>query len=116
MALTQKQIEGLRQDLEDKRQQILMQVRNGIGQGTTFHGDVGDLSTSLAGVESELDLEQVEREQLLQIEEALERMEEGAYGICQNCKKEIPYKRLKAVPFALYDAECKAQKEAEWNA
>jgi len=37
---------------------------------------------------------------LLRIDEALRRLEEGTYGICQDCDREIPAPRLKALPFA----------------
>lgn len=112
MALTKKQLDLLRQRLEDDRQEIVMQVRNAMGQGATFHGDWGDRSTSLAAIEGELDIEEFERQRLIRIEAALERMEEGVYGRCQRCQKEIPFERLQAVPDALYDAQCKEMEES----
>ncbi len=45
------------------------------------------------------------------IDAALSRMETGQYGICLACGREIPEKRLAAVPWAALDARC--QKEAE---
>lgn len=40
------------------------------------------------------------------IDAALERMDNGAYGICQNCGRPIDPERLKALPYAEYDIEC----------
>ena len=37
---------------------------------------------------------------------ALERMEEGAYGKCMRCGKDIPIDRLRAIPYAEYDVAC----------
>lgn len=52
--------------------------------------------------ERELDegLEEDAREQLRQVENALTRIEEGTYGTCEVCGKEIPVERLEAVPSA----------------
>ncbi len=37
---------------------------------------------------------------------ALERMEDGAYGTCMRCGKDIPIDRLRAIPYAEYDVTC----------
>ncbi|MGB7759736.1 MAG: TraR/DksA family transcriptional regulator [Bryobacteraceae bacterium] len=44
--------------------------------------------------------------QLRMIEEALDRMESGDYGICLACEEPIPAKRLKALPWARYCVGC----------
>jgi DnaK suppressor protein len=47
-----------------------------------------------------------ESRQLLLINEALERIEDEEYGLCQNCEKEINPKRLDAIPWARYCLNC----------
>jgi DnaK suppressor protein len=47
-----------------------------------------------------------ESKQLLLINEALERIEDDEYGLCQNCENEINPKRLNAVPWARYCLDC----------
>lgn len=42
---------------------------------------------------------------LKEVNDALKRMEDGSYGICENCQKEIPMERLKANPAARADIE-----------
>lgn len=37
---------------------------------------------------------------------ALQRMEDGSYGKCMRCGKEIPIDRLRAIPYAEYDVAC----------
>jgi DnaK suppressor protein len=49
--------------------------------------------------------------QLSMIDEALERIEDEEYGICQNCQKEINPKRLAAIPWARYCLDCQELKE-----
>ena len=42
---------------------------------------------------------------------ALKKIEEGSYGICEACEEEIPVKRLKAIPDARYCITCQAELE-----
>lgn len=44
--------------------------------------------------------------QIILINEALERIEDEEYGVCQNCEKEINPKRLDAIPWARYCLNC----------
>lgn len=44
--------------------------------------------------------------QLQMIDEALERIEDEEYGVCQNCGNEIQPKRLQAIPWARYCLSC----------
>jgi DnaK suppressor protein len=47
-----------------------------------------------------------ESRQLVLINEALERLDNEEYGLCQNCEKEINPKRLDAIPWARYCLSC----------
>src|SRR5438477_12274388 len=47
-----------------------------------------------------------ESKQLALIDEALLRIEDNEYGLCQNCSKEINPKRLAAIPWARYCLDC----------
>jgi len=47
-----------------------------------------------------------ESRQLTLIDEALLRVEDEEYGVCQNCEKEINPKRLQAIPWARYCIAC----------
>lgn len=49
---------------------------------------------------------------LRRIDEAIERVDQGIYGICQSCKKQIPLGRLAAVPWTRFCVDCK-NKNAE---
>ncbi|MCA1556686.1 MAG: TraR/DksA family transcriptional regulator, partial [Acidobacteria bacterium] len=63
---------------------------------------------SLQDVNQELQLRLGERESqaVADIDQALLRIEEGSYGVCQSCNKPIDERRLEAVPTARYDAAC----------
>ncbi len=43
---------------------------------------------------------------LRQVRAALERLEDGSYGICQRCDQPIPARRLEALPWAAYCVKC----------
>jgi DnaK suppressor protein len=63
--------------------------------------------------EQEFDLSVLEHqgETLREIDEALERIDEGTFGICTECEKAIPKGRLKAVPHARYCVGCLEKQE-----
>lgn len=63
--------------------------------------------------ERNLALQATAQERMREIDDALGRMDEGAYGICENCGKPIPPERLEALPFATRDVECQALLEQE---
>ena len=69
---------------------------------------------SLQDVNQELVFRLGERESqiIADIDQALLRIDEGSYGTCARCAKEIPERRLEAVPTARYDAECQSIIEA----
>lgn len=52
-------------------------------------------------------------EMLKLIQEALERIDGGDYGVCQECGENIPVKRLELVPYARYCVKCKERMEKE---
>jgi DnaK suppressor protein len=67
---------------------------------------MADVGTDNFDIENTLELMDSERKLLRQIDEALQRIEEGTYLICCGCNKPISNKRLKAVPWAKYCVDC----------
>jgi DnaK suppressor protein len=87
-------------------------------KATTVSGvsDIGDILDSVSEERTrELDMILTDREKqkLKQIDDALERIEENTYGLCEECGVKIPRARLKVVPFAKYCVECKEVIERE---
>lgn len=52
-----------------------------------------------------------EQDSLYEIDEALKRIENGTYGVCEMSGKSIPHARLEALPFTRYTVECQAELE-----
>jgi DnaK suppressor protein len=57
-----------------------------------------------------------EQDALYEIDQALKRIEQGTYGICEMSGKPIPHARLEAIPFARFTVECQSQLEKQNNA
>jgi DnaK suppressor protein len=74
-------------------------------------GDVVDAALDSAQDEISSQLAEVESRELASIENALERMRDGQYGLCETCGSGIPMARLNALPYATMCIEC--QREAE---
>ena len=67
---------------------------------------MADLGSDNFEQEFTLSLLANEEETLAQIELALERIEDGTYGTCDECECKIPKTRLNAIPFARYCVRC----------
>jgi DnaK suppressor protein len=70
--------------------------------------DVADQSVKDVSQEIEYRLSERESQLVADIDQALLRIDEGSYGVCARCGKDIPERRLDAVPTARYDAECQS--------
>ena len=57
-----------------------------------------------------------ERKLIVKIQDALERIENGTYGICEACSSDISLKRLKARPVTTQCIDCKTKQEADEKA
>ena len=72
--------------------------------------DYGDMSEQSHEEWLFLNRNKATTEQLRQINEALQRIKEGTYGVCAECEKPISPKRLQAVPWAKYCVPCQEQR------
>jgi DnaK suppressor protein len=73
--------------------------------------DVLDAALATAQDELSSQLAEVESRELAQIENALERMREGQYGLCEGCNEPIPLARLQALPYATECIRCRREAE-----
>jgi len=111
--------ETLQKMLLGKRQEIIKEITESLGQSLTEDQqrrlesarDVGD--QALMDLERELGISLMEmrNRRRQSIDEALTRLHEGTYGICAECGVEISEKRLQAVPFAKLCVECQSRAE-----
>jgi DnaK suppressor protein len=76
-----------------------------------FDQHPGDVATELYDRELEYTLHDGEQALLARIDRALGRIDDGTYGKCERCGKDIPVERLEARPWAELDIDC--QREVE---
>ncbi len=109
----------LKQMLEDRKREIVSQLHDKIRDVRT-ENETGKMSNVLdqgesseAGIQEDIEfaLIQMKSETLNKINEALGRLEEGAYGNCFECGEEIAPQRLRALPFAVRCRECEEARE-----
>ena len=74
-------------------------------------GDVIDAALDSTQDEISSQLAEVESRELASIENALERMRAGQYGLCEVCNGKIPMARLNALPYATMCIECQRDLE-----
>jgi DnaK suppressor protein len=75
--------------------------------------DTYDLASEERDREINFILSDREREKLQLIEEAIERIDEGSYGVCESCESDIAPGRLEAMPFTRLCVSCQAEREKE---
>ena len=102
--------EIVRKRLTAKRQELLNMYEHDlkVGKGLSDAGaeDLVDRANDAYNREFLLSLSASERDALVEVEQALERLDEGEYGVCSHCEDKIPAKRLQAVPWARYCIDC----------
>lgn len=116
-SLTKDDIEILEQTLLEKRREILRNVTefedealkksrlDASGDLSSMPIHMADLGTDNYEQEFALDLMGSERKLLNEIDDALQRIEKGTYGVCEGTGKPICKARLKAQPWARYSVE-----------
>jgi len=112
-----------RKDAIKKMKEVLLRRRNALRKALAGDlsemtalqeqtaGDMVDAALDTAHDELSSQLAEAESRELALIENALERIEDGQYGLCEECDAKIPLARLQALPYATMCIKC--QREAE---
>ena len=75
--------------------------------------DTYDLASDARDREINLILTDRDRDKLQAIDEALARVDDGTYGVCESCERDIAEARLEALPFTRLCVNCQAEREKE---
>ncbi len=99
-------LERFKQRLLDKKRELVLEIAR-LGAEARDSGeaevrDSTDDATSSQSISESLQEEALASETLIQVEDALKRIESGAFGKCIACGREIEASRLEAVPWAAY--------------
>lgn len=117
MALTKKQLADFKKQLTEWKAELEE------GQNETMHAmhdqeltafpDPTDQASAETDLNFDLRIKDRERRLIKKINQALERIEAGEFGICESCGGDISIKRLQARPVTTLCIECKTAQEQE---
>ncbi|MEZ4598741.1 MAG: TraR/DksA C4-type zinc finger protein [Syntrophotaleaceae bacterium] len=115
--MRENKIAEIKKHLLARREELLTEFRDRsaaaaalIDQGVP---DVGDMSLTDILQDTLHLLSESTREEIMRIDEALDRIENGEYGLCQSCGEPIATERLEIRPHARYCVDCKEELERE---
>ena len=119
---TKTELKGFRKELEEEREELRRQfseIEEGSlgspqselsGDIASFDEEYADAGTDTFERERDLSLTNNIRDLIEKIDRALERIDQGAYGLCERCGRPIEKARIKALPYATL---CIKDKQAE---
>ncbi len=115
--MTGKELKNFSKLLLDQKAMLLRGISKKIDSspktGDPEGGDVCDIASSDRARELRLRLNERDSEKMREIDEALERIEDGSFGECELCGSKIPMERLKIMPFTTECVSCKSKLEKQ---
>lgn len=115
--MNNEQLKYFKDKLIQEKDELLkqMKINNNFGLDESMNDSIGELSgydnhpadiaTELYDREKDIGLRENQMHIFDLTKEALQRIEQGNYGYCAECNKEIPLERLEAIPYAKYCVE-----------
>lgn len=117
--LTKKQLEHFKEKLLDEKKRVLEEmdelqssnlkqsISDASGENSRYSYHLGDVASLSYGREFSMGLAERQQKYLEQVDEALQRIEDGSYGICKVTGEPIAVERLDEVPVAKYSVRGK---------
>ena len=106
-----------RETLQSMRSQLLHSVQQDLQKGCEQSKDEGmdtyDIASESRDREITLILTDRDRDKLQAIDDALARIDDGSYGVCESCEADVAEGRLEALPFTRLCINCQADREKE---
>ena len=104
--MTKSELNKYRNVLEDKQADLVQMMRN--RDGIVIEKSADALDEVQYATERELAIRSLDRDSnlLRNVRAALDRIEEGSFGVCLHCEEDISPRRLAAVPFTAYCIVC----------
>ncbi|MGH7896974.1 MAG: TraR/DksA family transcriptional regulator [Candidatus Binatia bacterium] len=117
MAVRKVFLKHAKETLLDMKSQVLRGIRNDLKEDREGQKDDGRDTYDVASEERDREINYLltdrDRGKLQSIDQALERIDQGTYGICESCEGEITAERLKAMPFTRLCVQCQSERENE---
>lgn len=114
-SLREKKMQDIKKNLMAQKKTLLVGALEALNElpGQTVFSDLGDQATAEIERNFMLRLKGRERKLLKKIEEAIERINQKTFGICDKCGSDINIKRLEARPVTSMCIDCKTLQEEE---
>lgn len=113
--MEEEQLEEIRNNLLKIREEVLEDSEKAYAASQSLGKDgvpdIGDMSSNSYHQEVLMNLSETQRSRVRDIDAALERMDQGVYGLCAGCEEEIPSRRMEVRPFSRYCVDCKSEVE-----
>ena len=110
-------LKKMREKLLEMRAQLLRNTQSDLQEGREQTKDEGmdtyDIASDARDREISLILNDRDRDKAMAIDDALARIDEGSYGVCESCESDIAEARLEALPFTRLCVSCQADREKE---
>lgn len=116
MPLCKEKVETYRRQLVARREALAEDLRMATAQlinDEAVYTDSVDQAAAETDKSFTLQMKNRERDVLWQIDEAIKRLDGGAFGECERCGELISEGRIEAFPFATLCIDCKAELESE---
>lgn len=94
----------------DRAVEVLQEEVNANSNLSSAPVHMADAASSM--VDAEVEVVQTERNLLEQITDAIARLDDGTYGVCENCGEPVSEERLKALPYTPYCVRCSRSESA----
>ncbi|MDD7473892.1 MAG: TraR/DksA family transcriptional regulator [Bdellovibrionota bacterium] len=106
-------LDKFKKRLLDERDKIIQAKNNKAGQeiSNTQSGDEADMASAEMELDAMYQGDQRGHNMLQDIQDALQKIEDGTYGECENCGEDISIARLEANPMAKLCVDCKSEEE-----
>lgn len=95
----------------DQQVESIQQIISRPGELSSVPGHIGNNDSE--GMIREAALTKTQEDILSQVDAALRRIEEGRFGVCEDCERQINRERLDFMPFTPYCVECAARHERD---
>lgn len=115
LSIRDKKILDIRKKLVEQRNALLSEAEETLNAlpGQAIFSDLGDQASAEIDRNFMLRLRSREQKLLKKIETAIEKIDNGTFGICEVCGQEIDIKRLEVRPVTTMCIECKTEQEEE---
>jgi DnaK suppressor protein len=113
--MDKKRLEYYKKKLQSKREDLLKSIARTEEEGRAADDDptvdLADKAANSYTKEFLFGQNNTDRSTLQLLDEALERIKKGTYGICAHCEIELQQKRMEAVPWARHCTACQEKQE-----